>query len=50
MAAIAIVNITITKRTIEGFEVQIFIKHALTGITHETGVSGNRLFLSATCR
>jgi hypothetical protein len=43
MAAIAIINIIITRRTIEGFELQMFIRHALTGITYETGVSGNRL-------
>ncbi|MHC4423780.1 MAG: hypothetical protein ACYSWR_03815, partial [Planctomycetota bacterium] len=41
MAVIAIINIIITRRTIEGFELHIFIRHHLTGITYETGVTGN---------
>jgi hypothetical protein len=43
MAAIDIINIFITSRTKEGFELRIFIRNPSTGISYETGVSGNRL-------
>ncbi|MHC4154878.1 MAG: hypothetical protein ACYST6_08160 [Planctomycetota bacterium] len=40
MAVIAIINIIVTRRTIEGFELQILIRHPLMGISYETGISG----------
>jgi hypothetical protein len=40
MPALAIVSIIETKITIEGFELQIFIRHPFSGISYETGISG----------
>jgi hypothetical protein len=43
MAVIAIINIIITRRMIEGFELQIFIRYPFIGISCETGISGKQI-------
>jgi len=45
MAVIAIINIIITMTTIEGFELQILIRHPFIGISYESGISGKLSFL-----
>jgi len=40
VTVLAIANIIETRKTIESFELQIFIRHPFIGISHETGISG----------
>jgi hypothetical protein len=41
MAEIAVVSIIKTRRTIEDFELRLFIRHPLIAVTYETGICGN---------